>query len=326
MLKLIPGFQHWPGIHCGSTSLRNVAMFYKRDLSEAMCFGLGSGLGFLYVEDSRNSPSRHFQGRCYSLEPVFFAHIGYPLNWKSEARFSWLAMREALDRGHPVICLTDIFYLDYFQTSHHFSGHAVVLAGYGEDVVLVADTGRTELQLLPVKSLERAMYSSKLPYPVNYQWMEVDDVPDFSFPEAIARALVDNAEEMLNPRVPNYGLPAMERWATSISNWPEESEDWAWCARFGYQVIMRRGTDGGNFRFLYSDFLRQAEALIPAVNRWRAAEKMYNLGQMWRALGLILREISEHNDPSGFSRAQNLATYIFRQEESYYQGIRSILA
>ena len=46
----------------------------------------------------------------------------------------------------------------------------------------------------------------------------------------------------------------------------EQVEDWQWCARFGYQVIERRGTGGGNFRLMYSRFL--AEVGHDARRRW----------------------------------------------------------
>ena len=50
----------------------------------------------------------------------------------------------------------------------------------------------------------------------------------------------------------------MRRLAEEAGSWPEVAEDWQWCARFGYQVIERRGTGGGAFRLMYSRFLEEA--------------------------------------------------------------------
>ncbi len=54
------------------------------------------------------------------------------------------------------------------------------------------------------------------------------------------------------------GLPALRRLAAEAADWPQQAEDWQWCARFAYQVIERRGTGGGNFRLMYSRFLEEA--------------------------------------------------------------------
>ena len=54
------------------------------------------------------------------------------------------------------------------------------------------------------------------------------------------------------------GLDAVRRLAAEAGSWPEAAEDWQWCARFGYQVIERRGTGGGAFRLMYSRFLEEA--------------------------------------------------------------------
>jgi hypothetical protein len=81
-------------------------------------------------------------------------------------------------------------------------------------------------------------------------------------------------------------LPAVRRLAAEIGSWPQDASDWQWCARFGYQVIEKRGTGGGNFRLMYSRFLEQAgyeEAHLLAADA----------AQRWTALAAALLEASE---------------------------------
>ena len=67
------------------------------------------------------------------------------------------------------------------------------------------------------------------------------------------------ATAMLEPEFREFsGLDAVRRFAEEAGSWPEVAEDWRWCARFGYQVIERRGTGGGAFRLMYSRFLEEA--------------------------------------------------------------------
>ncbi|MGH6960024.1 MAG: BtrH N-terminal domain-containing protein, partial [Dongiaceae bacterium] len=47
----LPGFVHRPGVHCGSTSMADVLRHQGLELSEPMCFGLGSGLHLVYLRD-----------------------------------------------------------------------------------------------------------------------------------------------------------------------------------------------------------------------------------------------------------------------------------
>ena len=64
---------------------------------------------------------------------------------------------------------------------------------------------------------------------------------------------------MIEPEFREFsGLDAVRRLAEEAGSWPEAAEDWQWCARFGYQVIERRGTGGGAFRLMYSRFLEEA--------------------------------------------------------------------
>ena len=72
---LIAGFEHAPGAHCGSTSLRNLSDYHGWGFDEPTCFGLASGLGFHYRELAE-SPHRMFVGRPLWLERAFFENLG----------------------------------------------------------------------------------------------------------------------------------------------------------------------------------------------------------------------------------------------------------
>ena len=84
------------------------------------------------------------------------------------------------------------------------------------------------------------------------------------------------------------GLDAVHRLAAEAGSWPEAAEDWKWCARFGYQVIERRGTGGGCFRLMYSRFLEEAgraEAPLAAEAAARWTELAARLPDRQRSRG-----------------------------------------
>ncbi len=221
---------------------------------------------------------------------------------------SWEMARKAVDEGRPALLLTDLYYLDHYGKSAHFPGHAVVLAGYDEEKAYLSDTAFEELQTTRLDNLAKARHSQHPAYPLSGQMLhlpngeKLGDLSD-AIPAAVARA----AKEMLEPTLGEYqGVPALRRFAAEVAHWPDEAEDWQWCARFLYQVIERRGTGGGNFRRMYSRFLEEAgyeEAALAAeaADRWTevaeaahaASEEDTPKPELWDRLGAEVDQVTE---------------------------------
>lgn len=75
---ILPGFQHRPGVHCGSTALCDALRARGLELSEPLAFGLGAGLGFHYVVAPEFTPSHFLQGRSPGLERTACEVLGAP--------------------------------------------------------------------------------------------------------------------------------------------------------------------------------------------------------------------------------------------------------
>jgi hypothetical protein len=300
----VPGYVHTRGNHCGSTALRNLLAFHGVEISEEMAFGLGAGAAFYYLEMDQASPSRWFNGRTARLEETFRELTGAALELRTFAEENggdaWEAARAEVDSGNPALLLTDLYYLDHYGNSAHFPGHAVVLAGYDDEVAYLSDTGFENLQTTRLENLARARHSAHPAYPLEGHMFTIGDSLDRERLEAaVPRAIAQAATEMLDPIwAPYAGIPALERLATEAGSWPEAVEDWQWCARFAYQVIERRGTGGGCFRLMYSRFLAEAgldEAPLAAAAaaRWTELAEAFKTAsesdeprpELWRAVG-----------------------------------------
>lgn len=303
-MPTVPGFVHTPGHHCGSTALRNLLAFHGVEISEEMAFGLGAGAGFYYLAMDEGSPSRWFNGRTARLEESFRELTGAALALRTfgeeEGEAAWEAARAEVDAGTPALLLTDIYYLDHYGNSAHFPGHAVVLAGYDEEVAHLSDTGFEELQTTRLENLARARHSGHPAYPLEGHMFTVGaELHPERLEAAVPRAIERAVQEMLEPPFgPFGGVPALERLAAEAGCWPEAVEDWRWCARFAYQVIERRGTGGGCFRLMYSRFLAEvgrdeAPLAAEAAARWSelagafkaASESEEPRPVLWRAVG-----------------------------------------
>lgn len=287
LMPSVPGYIHTPGNHCGSTALRNLLGFHGIELSEEMAFGLGAGASFYYLTLEDSSPSRWFNGRTARLEESFRDLTGAALEMRTFAEGdeeAWETARAEVDAGNPALLLTDIYHLDHYGNSAHFPGHAVVLAGYDDEVAQLSDTGFEQLQTTRIENLAKARHSGHPAYPLEgHMFTVADTVERGDLEAAIPRAIEQAAKEMLEPTFGEFGgLPAIDRLAAEAGAWPEAAADWQWCARFAYQVIERRGTGGGAFRLMYSRFLEEAgrpEAPLAAA----AAARWTDLAQAFKA-------------------------------------------
>jgi Butirosin biosynthesis protein H, N-terminal/Domain of unknown function (DUF4872) len=290
----VPGYTHVPGNHCGSTALRNLLAFHGAEISEEMAFGLGAGACFYYVALEDASPTRWFNGRTARLEENFDALTGAALQLRTfdeDDDGAWEAARAEVDAGNPVLLLTDLYYLDHYGNSAHFPGHAVVLAGYDEELAYLSDTGFEQLQTTRLENLDQARHSQHPAYPLSgHMFTASGAIEPEQLRAAIPAAIERAANAMVEPEFRQFsGLDAVERLAAEAGSWPEVADDWQWCARFGYQVIERRGTGGGAFRLMYSRFLEEAgrpEAPLAAAAAAR-----------WTGLAEAFRAASERDDP-----------------------------
>jgi hypothetical protein len=316
---MIEGYRHLPGNHCGSTALRNLLAFDGIAISEEMALGLGAGVCFYYLSLDGQSPSRFTNGRVGRLEEQFLELTGSPLRFQTfeGPDESWAAARAAVDAGRPALLITDLYYLDHYGKSAHFPGHAVILAGYDDEVAYLSDTSFDELQQTRLENLARARHGEHPVFPLDGQLLTVPDPGALADPRAAAPAAIRrNAKQMIEPAMGELeGLPALRRFAAEVGEWPAAIEDWQWSARFCYQVIERRGTGGGNFRLMYSRFLAEAGREEAGIAAEAAAG--------WTSLASSLLEASEAEepDPRLWSAIRERAQAVLETEERLWPAL-----
>lgn len=330
-MKLVSGFHHTPGNHCGSTSMRDLLNHAGLALSEAMCFGLGSGLGFFYF---RNVPemgiSHFFHGRPATLERKLCQHlaIDFAEGKHDDADEAWRVAREFLDADLPMMLNVELSQLPYYNTRTPFPGHRIVLAGYDDArrVTFIADNAFANLQAVDYAAL-RAARVAPIPsslFPLRNDWLVVKSVQHHTpLAQAIPAALRENAHEILSAHEPHHGIVGMQTLADDFVRWGD-APDWEWCARFAYQIIERRGTGGGAFRKMYAAYLREAESIVPSLRGTRLSDEMETLAGAWTNLALILKRTSEAKDRRGFEHAGKSLRHVTQSEAEFWERVKKI--
>jgi len=325
MAVVVASYRHRTGEHCASTAMRNLLAHHGTELSEATVFGLASGLGFFYFKSDAVSPTRMFHGRTMTFEENLAADTGIALALRDQAddERAEQELRARLDAGVPVLLATDTFYLGYHQTTSHFPGHTCVAVGYdaARGAVWIADRKFSELQVCSFEELRRARNAPD--YPIRCANRSGDCAAGARlarpFEQAVASALRRTARAMLEPaaQMP-CGIPAMRDLAADFPSW-SAVPDWSWAARFGYQVIVKRGAAGSFFRSLYADFLREAAPQLPVLGG--LAARMDAIADRWRALARPLEQQSEREicDPALFADAGRQLGELAELERAFYR-------
>jgi len=293
--------KHIHGRHCASTGICNIVNFHGLKFSEAMCFGIGAGLGIWYMRlDDENLPVL-IHVRSSDFEQQFFTRIKYPFKWKkyNDPDQSEKDLCINLDKGLPVILQTDIYYLPYFKTNTHFPGHVITVWDYNkeEKFFYITDTQHKNFFKVPFEDMKKARYSSQGFFDVkgNLFCPEKMIKPE-NLDIIIKDAIVYNSRNLLESKNENMGIIALKTWQNELTLW-KNFKSCKWTSRFAYQVIEKRGTGGGGFRFIYSDFLLEASQYLPQIKKLNLIENMKKTAKAWQELAFALKKASEENKP-----------------------------
>lgn len=315
-------FPHQRAGHCGSGALRDLLELHGLDygagpLNEGAVFGLGGGLGFLYLEMPGMKPPIYLVGRGADLERDIAEHLALGLDVRDtdDPETGWQWVRDEIDAGRPPMVWADIGHLDYLRVRMHNTRHDIVVAGYDETdgIAWIADNDRDELQACSLESLARARNSDAFPGPNRhttfvYEWPDELRPPEEATRLALRRA-VDNMRdggEPLAGLTGAFGLAGIDAFATHYPKWPATFGDGLVGALKGLRVfIVKAGTAGAMFRSLHATFLHDMAELL-GDDALRALAETYDaLADSWRELA-VHAEQGDHQ--SGIDVTERIQT------------------
>lgn len=321
MLKTVVGFSHEPGFHCGSTSVKLMMGFYGHSLSEPFCLGMGQPLGSFYITGESFNPTRMFMTRAPELELIAFQNLGCEvrINQTADDREAFDRVIGEIDADRPAMLQVDLRYLPYYKTTTHFAGHKIIIFGYDEkeSTVLVSDNEFDKPQTVGFDDLQKARTSVQQPFDLRNDWFELK-VPKrlAPFEVGVRSALVGQAK-LMTTQSEIFGTGALYKMADELTKWGE-AKDWAWCARFAYQVIEKRGTGGGAFRKKYSRFLAEAAPYCKAISEYGLVGAMEKIAEYWTEFAVSLKAVSEKKRPDGLEKVAKLARELAELEEGFF--------
>lgn len=324
-------FQHQQAAHCETGAAAGLFRAHGLDLSEAMVFGLASGLTYAYL------PFVKINGlplMAYRMPPRMILKM---LSWRIKGlkiRFKTFKneadgqafLDQKLAEGELVGCQTSVFFLPYFpkEMRFHFNAHNLLVFGKetvdGESQYHISDPVFSHTVTTDAASLSEARFAKGALAPNGrlYYFESVPESIDYDtlIPKAIRFTGKANGKRNITPI---SGVGGMKLVAKRIEKLEKDSKRYRQLF-LGHIVRMQEeiGTGGAGFRYMYAAFLQEAAEKLqrPELNEW--ADAFVAIGDEWREFALLCARISKGRGNHTLKEAADFLRRIADQELVLY--------
>lgn len=311
---ILKDFVPMGGEHCITHALQQIFRYGGHPLSEAMLFGLGEGLSFVYV-NLREAPLISGRIKPLVFEENIARNLGISLRIRKprDAAKAAADLKEEIRQDRPVMLYADMPYLSYLNMppGDHFGGHSIVVFGFDEErqVYAVSDRDHSarpiasprgplaaDFHEVPYGELARARDSAHRPFPARNKWVRAD-FSGFRPPDGpvLLAAAARTARAMLHPPARLLGVEGLGKFAAEAARWTRF--DRAKRKRAGirnfFMISSRGGTGGGAFRDLYGRFLQEAAPLAGQAELARFGGEFRQIARRWDRLAEALWALYE---------------------------------
>ena len=316
------GSRFFAGQHCETTATGTLLYQQGLCLSEPMMFGLGEGLGFIFLNlASLNLPFCGGRTKPFEITACLCRNLGINLDvaeTSSKAR-AWDYLQTAIQAGRSVGLQLDSYYLDYFSTKIHFGAHFV--AAYdiqGDDVLLVDTLQQGGKQKTSKGSLEKGRFA-KGPMTAKARAWTVDGVPhDPSLREPIKKAIRNNASAYLNPQFKGMNYLGIMKLSESLPRWRKLAKTPEHDLALASTLMERAGTGGGLFRCFYRDFLKECSELLGSKSLKASANEFSVIADNWQQVSRLIGAAGTTGSDAPLGQASEICASLAEQEKAAF--------
>ena len=260
-------FEHYQSAHCESGATSNLLRNQGLPISEAMAFGIGSGLFFAYfplvkvmglpLTTYRSFPGGIFKKTCKRL--------GLPFEYRrfKNAVQGTRALDEYLERGQAVGVRGSIYWLPYMpeQFRFQFNAHSYIVVGKTDsDNYVISDPVIDKLTDCPSRALVRSRFARGLLAPNGLIYFpRTEGVGELPMRSAIEAGIREVVHRMFYSPPPFFGVRGIRFLGRQIAKYPRTIRDGDKHKLYLANVVRMQeeiGTGGAGFRFLYAAFLQ----------------------------------------------------------------------
>jgi hypothetical protein len=275
----VPAFKPFVGQHCETVATGSLLGAAGLHLSEPMLFGVGEGLGFIFI-NLRSLPLPFVGGRVkpFALTTALCENLGLACKAveTSSRPKAWSTLESALREGRPVGLQLDCFHLDYFSRPIHFAGHFVAAHGFDDKDVFLIDTApQGTAQRAARKNVEAARFEKGPMAAKARSWTIAAPTRPPDLAKAVRCAIRANARDYLSPAFKGASYLGIGKLAESLPSWIDIAKDPANDLALSAMLMEKAGTGGSLFRNFYRDFLLEARDSLGATPELKRAHGLF---------------------------------------------------
>lgn len=329
------GFEHRLAAHCENGVAGNLLRYYHIDLSEAMIFGLGSGLFFSFLPfiKMNGAPITSFR----PLPGLIFKRVVKALGIRSKTKryprretFSMKKLDEQLAKGIPTAMVVGVYHLTYFPAPYrfHFNAHNIVVYGKKDDQYIVSDPIMESEEWISYEDLKRVRYAKGAYKPKGKMYWITYTPEEIDLKKAIKKSIRRTAEQMVVWPGPIIGVSGIRLLAKHIKKWERKYDAKKAAKYLGSIVRMQEeiGTGGAGFRFLYGAFLEEASEVLNYPPLLEASKEITQIGDLWRDFATKAARVckSRASEDESYTSVSNQLMLISKREEIFFKSLLKI--
>jgi hypothetical protein len=327
-------FEHNMSAHCENGVISNLLRFHGINLSEAMIFGIGSGIFFSYlpffklngipVTSFRPMPGTIFRNTSKTLGIKM--HVERFRN--PDKAMEMLDIN--LSKGIPTGMVVGVYHLTYFPTPYrfHFNAHNIVAFGQENGSYLISDPVMENVETITYDDLKRVRYAKGIAKP-NGKMYYIQSVPDtIDIDSAIRKGIKRTVLEMIKLPGPIIGVTGMKYLSSKIRKWPSKLGEKEAARYLGQVVRMQEeiGTGGAGFRFLYAAFLQEASERLQNEALNNTSSQMTKVGDKWREFAVMASRICKGRQTTEtYAHLSDFLIDISNEEKKVYLAMEKAL-
>ena len=325
MKKIIEDFIPQGGKHCITNSLKQILSYYGYPMSEAMIFGIASGLSFLYLNQSV-SPMVNGRTKVFEFEEKLAKRLHITIKCKSGKDYTRIfnLTKKMIDDDHPILIYVDMPYL------HDETRQFWISDRDNHDFPIRVPTGKInqDYHLVHYDELEKARCSLYKPFPANCKYL----IFDFNGYQKINKstikeAVLETCETMLNPPAQLLGINGIWKFSKEILKWRKFSDHKLRIAGVTnyFQISHNGGTGGGIFRQLYGEFLIEASSIVNNERLNSIGQQFIEVSHQWDLIADDLWQLSLDGDVQLLKKMSQAILDIYMIEKNLYETLQETI-
>lgn len=330
-------YKHRFAAHCETGTIAGVLQHAGIDMNEAMVFGVGSGLFFVYFPLVAIGP---WPLLSYRITPgSIFKHLvkrlGIDLHvtrYGGDRKRAMSEMDALLERGIPVGLQVCVYWLPYMPGSQriHFNTHNLIVIGKEGADYVVSDSCMLEPTTISAAALENARFAEGVLAPKGLAFhVEPGSWKGRDLKEPVRDAVLDACKGM-TALVPVVGVRGIRHLANTIEKWTRKFDRAKVDLKLADIVVMQEliGTGGGGFRYMYSAFLKEAGARTGNARLAELSKPMLEIGDQWREFASVAARLRKHREKPGetLQTLPAMLREVAEREQSIYGELRKAVA